>query len=209
MKAINSFLQYRPNAEWIRESSGLPWLELELAVPVDVILREFETVKHRLVKHRSGDVVVGHKHAGWKSMCIYGVNTETTTNSDKQHNWTDIAENCSYTVAWIKENFVIDDKTGRMRFMYLEPGGYILPHTDKTKSRLTEINIAITHPKGCVFRFLDKGNIPFEPGKAFIIDTSNRHMVFNNSNKPRLHMIMHTKISDETIVESYEKSYYC
>lgn len=208
MKAINSFLQYRPNADWIKENSGLPWLELDLEVPVNDILEEFETVKHRLVEHRAGDIIVGHKHAGWKSMCIYGANTETTTASDQKHNWTDIATDCFSTVDWIKENFIIDSNTGRIRFMYLEPGGYILPHTDKTNSRLSEINIAITHPQGCVFRFLDRGNIPFEPGKAFIIDTSNRHMVVNLSKEPRLHIILHTKISDHLLTESYEKSYY-
>lgn len=209
MKAIDSFLQYKPDAEWIRKNSGLPWLELGLKVPVDEILKEFEIVKHRLVNHRIHDIIVGHKHQGWKSMCIYGASTETTTSSDEQHTWTDIATYCPRTVDWIKQNFIINENTGRLRFMFLEPGGYIMPHVDRSVSKLSEINVAITNPPGCIFRFLDRGTVPFQSGKTFIIDTSNRHMVYNNSDQPRLHMILHTKIADNHIVEGYEKSYYC
>ena len=209
MKAINSFLKYKPKAEWIKNQSGLAWLELGIQVPTGQILEEFNKVKHRLVAHRYTDVIVGHKHQGWKSMCIYGVSTDTTTSSNEPHTWTDIANHCPRTVEWIKQNFIIDNSTGRIRFMFLEPGGYIMPHTDRNTSKLSEINVAITNPQGCIFRFLDRGTIPFQDGKAFIIDTSNRHMVYNNSDQPRLHMILHTKIADNHIVEGYEKSYYC
>jgi len=92
--------------------------------------------------------------------------------------------------------------------MLLEPGGYILPHADRSQRGLREINVAITQPQGCCFRFLDRGTIPFEVGSAFIIDTSNRHTVWNNSDEYRLHIILHTQISDKILEDSYADSFY-
>ena len=71
-----------------------------------------------------------------------------------------------------------------------------------------EINVAITQPKGCVFRFLDRGTIPFCEGDAYIIDTSNKHLVWNNSDQYRLHMILHTDIEDKILEDSYANRFY-
>ena len=104
------------------------------------------------------------------------INSTTTEANEGHHTWTSVADQCPQTKQWIQQNFIINKQTGRIRFMYLEPGGWIMPHKDRDVHKLYEINVAITNPKGCVFRMLERGNIPFAPGKAFIIDTANKHL---------------------------------
>ena len=54
--------------------------------------------------------------------------------------------------------------------MLLEPGGYITPHNDSIESRLSPINIALNHPKGCKMKMKGhEGYVPFKPGSAIIV----------------------------------------
>lgn len=207
---INSLSKYKtiPNADRIKTEFKIPWLELDIKVPTKEILKEYLNVESDAILHRSNEKVAGVNHNGWKSLVLHGVDKHTTEGSDEVHTWTEIADKCPNTVKWIKDNFIIDNVTGRIRFMHLDPGGYILPHHDREQKRLHEINVAIQHPKGCIFQFVERGIIPFSEGKAFIIDVSNTHMVYNNSDKMRLHMILHTNVSDELIERSYENCYY-
>ena len=85
----------------------------------------------------------------------------------------------------------------RVRFMLLEPGGYIEPHQDRgdKEKRLSVCNISLNNPQGCKFVFKDHGIVPFEDkGSAFLMDISNVHAVFNDSNEPRIHMIIHYEL---------------
>lgn len=208
MDPIQSLFKFRPKKDYICNNSGLPWLKLKLQVPVNDIYKEYLKCKSLFVKHRNKDTWANISHSEWYSATLYGVDTNITTQSEDEHNWTDLKKYCPTTKEWIEQNFIIDDSTGRIRFMLLKPGGYILPHKDRDNTGLKEINVAIKQPEGCIFRFLDKGNIPFKAGDAFIIDTSNRHLVWNNTNEDRLHIILHTKISDEIIEKSYADCFY-
>ena len=207
---INSLSKYKsiPDAQRIKSEFNIPWLKLDIIVPTIEIFKEYVNVESEVIDHRSSDEVLGAKHKGWKSLVLHGVDKHITEDTDGIHTWTEIADKCPNTVQWIKDNFIINEYTGRIRFMFLEPGGYILPHYDREQKGLREINVAIQQPKGCVFQFVERGVIPFSEGKAFIIDVSNVHMVYNNSNQIRLHMILHTDVPDELIKRSYEKSYY-
>ena len=40
----------------------------------------------------------------------------------------------------------------RLRFMLLEPGGFITPHKDTDTNKLSPINMALNHPKGCLMK---------------------------------------------------------
>ena len=212
MKIIQHHLNFRPTDEWIRTQSNLPFLKLNLSVPFNDIVQEWDNVKNLAVLHRPEESIsekffYGHK--GWKSLTIYGVHHQITENTEGTKAWTEIADKCPRTKQWIKDTFVIDDSTGRIRFMLLEPGGYILPHVDRDIKSLSEVNIAITNPVGCSFRFTHYGNVPFEPGSAFLMDISNQHLVYNNSTAERLHIIVHGKLKDtQVIAQSYEDRYY-
>jgi hypothetical protein len=92
--------------------------------------------------------------------------------------------------------------------MLLESNGFILPHTDRDSKQLKEINVAIYQPNDCWFKFIKNGIIPFQSGEAYLIDTSNEHIVVNQSKEDRLHIILHTDIEDRIIEESYAISYH-
>jgi hypothetical protein len=206
MKTLQSFLNYRPSADIIKNNLGLAYLKLDLDVPYEQMLTEAKQVQTKYVKHRSTDKLFGKfTHQGWRSLTLHGASSTTTVHTNKKHSWTEIADECPVTTSWIKQNF---DVTGRARFMLLEAGGYILPHNDREEKNLGEVNIALNNPEGCVFRFLDRGNIPFKPGHAYIIDTSNEHMVYNNSSEDRIHIIIHGNIDPDLLERSYDKSYY-
>ena len=208
---ITSLAKYNPipSAERIRTEFRLPWLELDIEVPHKEILNEYLNVESDAILHRSDDKVLGAEHKGWRSLTIHGKDKHNTEDSDGILDWTDIADKCPKTVQWIKDNFIINsDVTGRIRFMHLDPGGYILPHHDREEKRLNEINVAIRHPEGCIFKFPERGIIPFVDGKAFMIDISNTHTVYNDSNEMRLHIILHTEVPNNIVERSYEKSYY-
>jgi hypothetical protein len=209
MKLIEYFLRHRPAADWIINSSGLPYLKLDISVPIDKIFLEWSQVKDLAVEHRSDDVLMKeYKNQGWKSLVLYGASATSTEQSQGNLSWTEIAEQCPITVKWIKDNFIIGPNTGRIRFMLLEAGGYILPHVDRDIKHLGEINVAINNPQGNTFRFLDYGTVPFNPGDAYMLDLSNKHFVYNNSNQDRLHIILHTAVKNELIETSYANRYY-
>lgn len=211
VKIIQHYLKYRPKVDWIKASSGLCCLKLDMTVPVDDIVNEWSTVSDLAILHRANESMsekffYGHK--GWKSLTIFGAGHDVTEDSNDLKDWTIVADRCPKTKRWLEQNFVINELTGRIRFMLLEPGGYILPHVDRPNKGLHEVNIAITNPQGCIFRFTEHGDVPFTPGSAFLMDISNQHLVFNDSNSPRLHIIVHSQPKNaETILNSYENRY--
>jgi hypothetical protein len=207
---INSLKKFRniPSVDEIRDNLNIPWLRLIIDVPYTEIYREFINLDIPPVEHRSDDVVAGAKNKGWKSLTLHGIDSHITEEGNGKHSWTEVAKQCPITVDWIKHNFIIDENTGRIRFMLIEPGGYILPHHDRNTKGLREINVAIKQPKNCIFKFIERGIVPFKDGSVFLLDTSNTHMVYNDSDQPRLHMILHTNVNDKVIETSYEKEYY-
>jgi len=209
MKFIDQYIKAQPKADWILKNSQLPWLQLQINVPIYEILQEWEAIKNKAVFHRDSDSLYNLKNKGWKSLTLYGVSSSVTTSTNDQPlSWTDAADSCPITVDWIKKNFIINDDTGRIRFMFLEPGGYILPHVDRQNSGLYEINVAITQPLNCYFKFKNYGIIPFTAGRCFIIDTSKEHAVYNKSDEPRLHIILHTKVNEKLLEKSYGDCYH-
>jgi hypothetical protein len=211
MKIIQHHLDFRPDENWIRTESGIPFLKLAVDVPAQEIFQEWNTVKDLAVEHRPKESISDkffYGHKGWKSLTIYGEHYAITENTDGPKNWTSIIDRCPITKHWLENSFVIDADTGRIRFMLIESGGYILPHSDRDKKYLSEINISITNPVGCCFRFTNYGNVPFVPGSAFLMDISNQHLVYNNSDQPRLHIIVHGCLKNtKTITQSYEDRY--
>jgi aspartyl/asparaginyl beta-hydroxylase (cupin superfamily) len=207
-KLIDSVLRYVPSEEWINQSSRLPWLKLNLDIPAETILKEANQVCSQSVLHRASDKFAHYSHQGWKSLTLYGDDATTTIQTRKIKTWTHIAELCPCTVEFVKKYWIIDDTTGRIRFMWLEPGGYILPHHDRNESMFYETNVAITQPTGCRFRFLDYGTVPFTTGSAFLVDISNKHFVANDSDQTRVHFIVHAKLKPGVIQSSYEQNFY-
>lgn len=207
-KILTKLNEYRPNAGWIKAKSGLPYLPLDMNVPTSDITEEWNKVMHMAVRHRDSDAFMQYKNKGWFGLTLYGVNATYTEHSTKKHSWTEIANQCPRTCDFFKSIFDEKNFEGRIRFMLLEPKGYILPHKDRIRAGLSEVNISINNPTGCEFVIENKGIVPFKKGSAVLLDLSNKHWVVNNSDEPRLHMIYHGQVPDDLITKSYENLYY-
>jgi len=178
--------------EWVLHHSGLPWLLLQLQIPYHDIAKEALRLLDRFVEHRGG---IGR---GWRSLCIHGIDEEKTRSArhyghveeDAPYRWTSIANACPVTTKFIRDSFPLG-RLFRVRFMLLEPGGYIAPHRDTESNYLSAVNIGITNPLGALFKMRNKGLVPFDAGKAFLLDVGNEHSCVNLSNEPRIHIIVH------------------
>lgn len=203
---------------WIIKESKLPWLELDIDVPHKEMLEEAISLKDRFVAHRDQDSTGGYRHKGWQSLCIHGISAEKTnhfeqygysSNEETPYQWTDIVDKCPVAYNFFKHIFPYKSYF-RLRYMLLEPGGYITPHVDSEESRLSPINIALNHPQGCKMKMKGhEGYVPFKPGTAMMLDVSNTHAYINDSNEDRYHIIVHgvkTKAFEKMVELSYEKN---
>lgn len=202
---------------WIVNESKLPWLKLALEFDYTAMLAEAKAIKHLFVSHRDLDQGA-YRHKGWRSLCIHGISAEKTnhfaqygykSNEDVPYTWTEIADLCPITTNFFKEIFPFDTYY-RVRFMLLDPQGYITPHTDSDEHKLSPINMALNNPIGCNFKMQGHdGYVPFKAGSAFLLDVGNTHAIFNNSDEDRYHMIVHGKPNKkfkELVEVSYEKN---
>ena len=199
---------------WIINDSNLPWLELDIDFPHEEMHKEAINLKDRFVKHRDQDGQGGYRHKGWRSLCIHGIDAEKTnhyeqygykTNQETPYQWTDIIDRCPVTYRFFKDVFPYRAYF-RVRFMLLEPEGFITPHQDTFESKLSPINMALNHPKGCVFKMEKPGVVPMKPGIVMLLDVSNKHAYINKSEEDRIHIIVHGKPTKE-YKELVEKSY--
>jgi hypothetical protein len=132
---------------------------------------------------------------GWKAFCIHGQSYKRTKEDSYYtdflgHKWTPEAlKNMPVTVKWLKS---LGYKSfQRVRVMCLLPKSFINVHKDQNISKLGPINVAINHPKNCVFYLENHGQLDFQPGSAYQLNLINHHAVVNNSNVPRYHIIIH------------------
>ena len=191
---------------------GLPWLDLDIDIPHEDMLQEAIGLKHRDQDNGGGG---GYRHKGWRSLCIHGIDPTKTnhftqygynSHEETPYDWTEICARCPITHEFFKYYFPFDDYY-RVRFMLLDPQGYITPHEDSDEHRLAPINIALNNPEGCNFKMKGhKGYVPFAPGKSLLLDVGNTHAVYNNSDEDRYHIIVHGKITKE-FKELVEHSY--
>lgn len=187
--------------KWVIMESQWPYFRLSLFdnQPFNEMYKEAERLLDRFHVHRDD------YGSGWKSLTLHGLNEDTQSleqyGDDRNKilenlHWTWVADECPVTVNFLK-NVWPAEFLNRVRFMLLEPGGYVLPHRDKPtdQRRLSICNISLNNPEGCEFMLENHGTVPFDNnGSAFLIDNSYTHAVWNRSNKPRIHMIIHYEI---------------
>ena len=174
------------------------------------MLSEAKKLRDFFVYHRAGG-----QHQGWRSLCLHGISSVHTENHDRYgfpdresapYAWTDISKFCPVSTEFFSNVFGYDWYE-RVRFMLLEPGGYILPHEDVDWKQLGPVNIALNNPDGCVFAMEDWGIVPFAGGTANMLAVGYRHAVYNNSQEDRYHIIVHgSRGADWTdyIINSYK-----
>jgi hypothetical protein len=196
--------------QWIIEQSRVNWLKIEIDAPYKQMLEEAKQLRPLFVEHRGGD------SRGWFSLCIHGVGATITSrpedhglnSAEVTYTWTEIQDRCPVTLDFFKNKFPYK-KYQRLRFMLLEAGGYIAPHSDNRNPSLSgAVNISLNHPADCNLVTIN-GSVPFEDqGSAFLFDNHPRHAVYNNSDTDRYHMIVHGEWGPDwprIVVENYKK----
>ena len=201
--------------DWLAEDTTVPYVRLDLDIPWQQIHKEALAVKNQCIVHRPDE-----GKGKWLSCCLHGIDNEYTNDwmyyddkfeTEPKYKWTSISEQCPVTTTFFKEQFPYRTYK-RLRFMWVEPGGYILPHQDNQQRCLTPINISIYNPVQCEFRYKNYGTIPFVNGSAFLIDVGQPHSVWNRSSEARLHIIAHGKKNKEKflpILEQGWNKYHC
>lgn len=178
--------------------SDAKYLKLDLPIPFEQMAEEAKSLRSKFILYREHD---GYDHKGWWSLPIHGLGLDKPASWDaygyanpneaaKDLHWTEIAEQCPVTVNWLKNVFP-SQRYGRVRFMLLEAGGYIAPHNDTPIRSPEPVNVALTNPDGCEWRWGDGTTLDFPPGTAYAMNISYEHSVYNNSNEDRYHLIIH------------------
>jgi len=172
--------------------TNIPWLPLAIDFPRNKMLEEAQAVRDRFVEHRNDS------GKGWHSLCIHGVAPHVTSrpedhgydSSQVDYSWTEIAELCPTTSNYFKNVFPYNSYQ-RLRFMLVEPGGYINPHIDFDKPHIGAINISLNNPVGCKL-VTEYGTVPLEDsGSVVCFNAGYKHCVVNDSNEDRFHIIVH------------------
>lgn len=229
MRAINSelgnFIDSNTHINWVPNidqyperlwESNWPWAPLiSKDVNFKTIGDEIASIDHLFKEHRSNDHVGGYGHSGWSGISLHGIDYDKTENyhmygfktqEEANYHWTSISDKIPYITSLIK-SFPFKNH-GRVRIMRLAPGGYVMPHTDGTGRIFGPFNFALTNPDGCRFIFEKFGEVPFKPGRGFMLDLGIKHCVFNNSDRPRYHVIVHgepTELIETMFKESIEE----
>lgn len=202
--------------EWIINQSDIPWLEVfDIVVPYKEMLAEAQNLRDLFVNHRYEES--GHK--GWRSLAIHGISAEKTnvaehyglTSNKANYTWTEIQDRCPITVDFFKNHFPYIGYQ-RVRYMLLEPGGFIATHSDNERSCVAAaVNISLNNPPGCRFT-TEWGTIPFkDSGSVMMINNHYQHSVHNSSSIDRYHIIVHGQWKSpewqKLVVDSYKKKY--
>jgi len=185
---------------WVIKESEWPFFRLSALdkQPYSEMYKEAYKLYDKFYEHREA------YGKGWRSLTLNGLDEDTQTldsygdrkQTIEKLDWTWVADACPITKKFLTDVWP-SEYLNRVRFMLLEPGGYILPHQDRpdTQKRLSVCNISLNNPAGCEFVMKNQGTVPFDPnGSAMLMDISNVHAVWNRSNEPRIHMIIHFEI---------------
>ena len=211
--------QYRPfpseiaadNFRFLQNNNPSPYLELLIDAPYAEMLAEAQALEPQFVTHREGDSY------GWRSLCVHGFGAEKTDAANAYgldardqsiYQWTEIVDQCPVTHNYFKNIFPYI-RYQRVRFMLVEPGGYIEPHSDNANPMLTAaINISLNNPDNC-YLTTELGTVPFKnTGSTFLFNNHYQHCVVNNSNEQRFHMIVHgqwrSPLFEQIMINSYQ-----
>lgn len=195
------------NADWICWQSGLGYLPLDIQIPWQVIQQE----AHGAVNMMAPQTITSHDSRGWTNLGLYSSlddEVDQYRSADTGvHDWTSAAlALMPETVRYFRDEWP-HGEFYKIRLLGLAPGGVIGLHSDDCHG-LDNFNLAIDHPIGCEFGVEGAGIVPFENGRAFMINVGRRHAVINPTGQLRLHITMyqsHDARMRQLIEQSYQK----
>jgi hypothetical protein len=205
---------------WVLKQD-IPYIKLDISFDVTGWQQEASLAEPYFVNHRESQ-----PHKGWLSCCIHGIDVDKTgiwnmyADKEPEYRWTSLSD-LTPTIKKFWQQFPFE-KLARVRFMKLEPDGYIAPHHDTPQGYtddsemldyLIPINIAIDHPDNCHMVLKDHGIVPWNTGDVKLVNIKNYHSVVNLSEHPRMHLIAHGVVGNcikefsNLIARSYKKQY--
>ena len=210
-------IQPLPNNDkfnWIIHKSKLATLKLNIEMPYKDMYNEAYNLLHDFYEHRA----YGEPNVGWKSLVIHGRGKHITLGDDQydltklpDYHWTEVCDKCPITTNFLKNDIPLNDFL-RIRFMLLKPGGYIIPHSDDDCDRLQTFNLALNQPDDCITGIENYGIVPWQTGDFRMINITPVHAVWNKSNVPRIHIIIHGYVYEDKeamfkqcVIDSYNK----
>jgi hypothetical protein len=202
------------NIEKVREIlNKTSWLELDLSIDLEQWTIEANIASEYLIPYRENE------SNGWSSVAIHAEGENIYSNvkaTYSDYSWTKLSEKTP-TIKRFWEQMPFEN-LARIRFMGVEPHGYVGKHRDLPPSSVTDmldfiipINIAIIHPDDCYMTLTDIGVVPFKSGKVILVNITNEHSVTNNSDTRRIHLIGYGRPGNrieefcDLIIRSYDK----
>lgn len=179
------------------EINQLPYLKLDMRAPFDGILQE---VMVNIDFFRS----FHDHHKDWKHLILHGISENHNehsefygygTEAEAPYRWTTHGDSCQVTRSFVEG--LPFEHLYRVRFVLLEPGGYMLPHKDLEQPGYTDLNICITQPENCFFIVKGGGCIPFKPGDVYSVNKFHTHSIINMGEEPRIHLMVGGKPSEQ------------
>lgn len=180
--------------KWIRHESKCNSLKYDINADVSEIQDEIKSNSFLAISHRES--------LGWKSITLYGYSSIMTNSyeyykqqgfisDDDTTDWTDVVRFFPKTVSWIKKHNPLASYA-RIRIMVLDPGGHSTPHKDYQAGQALcgPINIAVINPPGAEFVLEGGGLVPWQEGDFRSMDIGSYHCIRNNSDTPRIHLII-------------------
>jgi hypothetical protein len=208
-------------ARAILRNKNIPWLELNMQFDSDVWKQQALEAEPYYQEYRDSDSV------DWAACCLHGLGVDKIYTADNYgHNefiapyqYTDLSYQTPVITDFWKNQFPAEQYT-RIRFMRIGPQGSINWHNDgqlpediDPLESILPINLAISNPVNCRMEIKGHGVVPWQDGKIFMINISKDHAVFNQSSKPRVHMIANIILGNkkkefcEMLVRCYNKQY--
>lgn len=186
--------------------STYPYVKFPIEFPHEIMYREYLDIKEHLVEHTNRQSNISNGEicyaSGWYGLTIHGISPDRLEGNQvygaslEDYQWF-FEDKLPQTISFIKSlpysNFM------RVRYMIMKPRSYILPHTDYPHMWLSPLNLSITNPEGCRFAFTGFEDVPFKPGIGFLMNIGYQHMVYNDSDEERVHMIIHGTPTPELI----------
>lgn len=212
-------------ALWVLQGYHGDWLQLDVNIDIFDFLSDEKFATNSYVPHRDEKTGEG-THYNWLSCTLHGIDVDKTNHwsvygfkNEPEYNWTFLGNKTKKIKEFCKS--LPFEKLSRVRFMKLGPKGYVSPHTDGGSgidwnniwNHPLPINIAIDHPPGCFMTVENSGVVPFNNGKAFLVNILKTHSVINFDSKERKHLIVHGIVGNKKeeyckfIANSYRKAY--
>lgn len=173
------------DSQWVTNFSAWPWVKIrESAAPIDFMLQEAIALRDKFEPY------VDQKSEGWSVFYLGG--PAQLWDVDVIDYGSPIAKfNPDLPSGSVFRTFIeqcADVKFTAAQILCLEPEGYVTWHCDKTMRRMDRMVIPLNNPQGAVVEFENWGEVPYQSGGLYLIDTSWAHRAFNRSDTARYHL---------------------